>query len=327
MKKCNVLVSGASGVVGYGILRSLRKSSLDLNLHATSIYEDSVAQCFSDQFTKALPTDDPGYIDWLCETIDRMQIKFMIPGIEIDLYKWSDNSAQISSAGATILLNKKPLIDLSRDKWDFYCHSRNNNINSVIDTSLETSFDKISKDFGLPFIIKPRRGFGRRGFQVVKDSETFSLYSERIGGELIVQPYVGSDEDEYSASIFGDGEGGIFCANILKRKLGKEGFTEKAEVIEDNDCVDHIRYLCKHFKPVGPTNFQFRLHKGDYKLLEINPRVSSSTSIRTAFGYNECAMAVEYFVYGKKPAAPEVKRGRAIRYVEDFIIYEASNNF
>ena len=37
-----VLVSGASGIVGYGILRSLRRSERPCFLVGTSMYDDSV---------------------------------------------------------------------------------------------------------------------------------------------------------------------------------------------------------------------------------------------------------------------------------------------
>jgi carbamoyl-phosphate synthase large subunit len=57
-------------------------------------------------------------------------------------------------------------------------------------------------------------------------------------------------------------------------------------------------------------------------LLEINPRISSSTSIRTKFGYNEALMSVDYFLNGIIPTQPKIQKGKAIRYTEDLIIYE-----
>ncbi len=74
------------------------------------------------------------------------------------------------------------------------------------------------------------------------------------------------------------------CASIgMKRKLSKQGFTEAASVIEDKNIKAILQELAVIFRPVGPTNFQFRKHQGAWKLLEINPRISSATSIRTAF--------------------------------------------
>ena len=60
-----ILVSGASGVAGYGILRSLRRSGKDLRLVGTTIYDDSVAEGFCDIFELACPTHDAGYLQWL----------------------------------------------------------------------------------------------------------------------------------------------------------------------------------------------------------------------------------------------------------------------
>jgi len=56
------------------------------------------------------------------------------------------------------------------------------------------------------------------------------------------------------------------------------------------------------------------------KLLEINPRISSSTSIRSLLGYNESKMAVEYFLENKMIEQPDLKQGKVIRYIEDFLL-------
>jgi carbamoyl-phosphate synthase large subunit len=57
-----ILVSGASGVVGYGILKSLRNASNGYRLIGTTIYNDSVAPAFCDIFELAPPTQDKNYL-------------------------------------------------------------------------------------------------------------------------------------------------------------------------------------------------------------------------------------------------------------------------
>ena len=124
-------------------------------------------------------------------------------------------------------------------------------------------------------------------------------------------------------SAFCDGQGSFFDLMILKRKLSKDGFTEKAWVVEDEELVNAVSDLSFCFKPIGPTNFQFRKNSDNkIKLLEINPRISSSTSIRSAFGYNESVMAVDFFMNNKKIEKGIIKKGKAIRYTEDYIFYE-----
>jgi carbamoyl-phosphate synthase large subunit len=317
----NILVSGASGIIGYGILRSLKRSGLDLRLIGTTIYTDSVAQGFCDVFEQAPPTIDPGYVDWLIKIIERHHIDLIIPGIDADMYKWADHVSEIEKIGTKVLINNTELISLCGDKWIFYQALMKNSNSYAIKSSLNSEFNFLVNEFGLPFILKARHGSGSKGIVEVDSLEKFQKHQCDIGSILMAQPIVGNDEEEYTTSAFCDGEGSFWAFMTLKRKLSKDGFTDKAEVVYLNEIKDALSALCKIFKPIGPTNFQFRMHNGALKLLEINPRISSSTSIRTAFGYNECQMAVEYFLENKSIDQPYIKNGRAVRYVEDLIIY------
>jgi carbamoyl-phosphate synthase large subunit len=318
----NILVSGTSGIIGYGILRSLKNSGKGLKLIGTTIYSDSAAEGFCDIFEQAEPTNSPAYIDWLTRIIKKHQIHFIIPGIEVDMYKWVEHIDEIEKTGAKILLNNKELIALCNDKWIFYEYLKKSNSPYVIETSLESNFEMLANKFGLPFLLKPRCGHGSKGIVQVNDEETFNKNNEFIEKVLMVQPIVGNEDEEYTTSAFCDGKGGFYASMTLRRKLSKDGFTEKAEVVELENISDVLNSLCKIFKPIGPTNFQFRNHKGVLKLLEINPRISSSTSIRMKFGYNESLMALEYFLENKEPHQPLIRKGKAVRYIEDLMLYE-----
>jgi carbamoyl-phosphate synthase large subunit len=317
-----VLVSGASGVVGYGVLRALRRASPSLRLIGTTIYDDSVAPAFCDVFEQAVPTGNPDYLPWLTRTVAKHRVDLLIPGIEADVYEWAGHVPEIESAGARPLLNNLDLILACKDKWTFYEHLQEFDTPYAIDTSLESNFDELRKAFGLPFLLKPRRGYGSKGIVEVADRAVFERYRANIGPILMAQRIVGSADEEYTTSAFGDGRGGSFASMTLKRKLSSDGYTEKAEVVESADVIEAVTVLCRCFAPIGPTNFQFRKHEGTLKLLEINPRVSSSTSIRAAFGYNESDMAVQYFLNNKEPSQPAIRRGRAVRYVEEVIFFE-----
>ena len=111
----------------------------------------------------------------------------------------------------------------------------------------------------------------------------------------------------------------------LKRKLSSEGFTQTAEAVFDERWEKAILEFADTFKPVGPTNFQFRLTEEGPKLLEINPRISSATSIRAAFGYNESVMSVEYFLNNIMIHKTEKKKGYAVRYTAEKVFYDSNN--
>lgn len=318
----NVLVSGASGIVGYGILRSLKRSGRELRLIGTSMYSDSVAPAFCDIFELAPPTSDASYMEWLLETIRKHRIDLIVPGIEIDMYTWVEHIPEIERNGAIALLNNADLIRLCKDKWMFYESLSAAARPCAIESSLSKEFDTLKSRFGLPFLLKPRRGYGARGIVKVDSADTFLRHQKDIGPTLMAQPIVGNDDEEYTTSAFCDGRGGFHASMTLRRKLSPDGFTEKAEVAASDEFAGTITDLCGIFRPVGPTNFQFRKCMDGIKLLEINPRVSSSTSIRAAFGYNECAMAVDYFLEHRAPVQPDIRRGRAVRYTEEHMFYE-----
>lgn len=328
----SILVSGASGIVGYGILRGLRNSGEKFRLIGATLYADSPAQAFCDIFEQCPMASDARYMDWLVGVIGKHDIELVIPGIEADMYQWADNLDRIEQTGARAVLNRPGLISLCRDKWKFYERLRECRSPHAIETSLDGDFETLAEKFGLPFLLKPRSGYASRGIVKVSDRQAFSQHQEKMGNVLMAQPIVGDDEHEYSTSAFCDGDGGFYASMSLRRKLSQEGFTEKAEAVREPDGISDLIHsalsgLCREFKPVGPTNFQFRLHDGGLKLLEINPRISSSTSFRAGFGYNEAGMAASYYLEGRRPEQPRIRAGRAVRYVEDLFYYEDRADF
>lgn len=318
-RKYTILVSGASGIVGYGILRSLK--GMDCLLIGTTIYERSPADCFSDFVEHSPLTHTPQYIPWLIDTINKYSVDMIIPGIEADMSVWNINRRVLEETGTKVLLNRSELISLCLDKWEFYQVLHKKGFKYCIETSISQDFHY----FEQPFIIKPKCGYGSKGVVLISEEDEFANYKSRIGESLLMQEYVGSSEEEYTASAFFDKDSVLKAWIMMKRKLSQTGYTEASEIVFIDEVVDIMIELASILKPIGPTNFQFRKHKGQWKLLEINPRISSSTSIKSAFNYNECEMSIRYFLENKEVNQPEIRRGKAIRYIEDYIEYDSNN--
>ncbi len=298
-----------------------------MKLIGTSIYTDSVAPGFCDVFEEVPRTDAPGYLDWLLALLRKHHVDVAIPGIDADMYKWADHVAAIEVAGTKVVINSLDLISKCSDKWKFYERLLELGLPYAIPSYLEMDFNLLKERCGLPFLLKPRRGFGSKGIAVVETGEQFANIDPAKHASLMAQPIVGRDDEEFTVSAFCDGRGGYSASMALRRKLSREGFTEKAEVVNQAEFSEAVGDLCRAFSPMGPTNFQFRKTDHGVKLLEINPRISSSTSLRAAFGYNESLMAVEMALENRMPVQPEIRRGRAVRYTEDFVFYEDSVHF
>jgi carbamoyl-phosphate synthase large subunit len=317
-----ILVTGVGAIIGYGLLRSLRATGRPLRLVGADIHADAVGQAWADAFVQAPLTSSPGYLEWLESVVARHRVDLVIPGIEQDLHRYSDDRATIQRWSSRIVLNDARLIDLSRDKWLMHGELEAIGEPSVIPSFDRGVFDDLAARLGLPFLLKPRRSYASKGIVVVTDRDVFDAHAHRLGSVLIAQPIVGSPEQEYTVGVFGDGHGRACASIALRRKLAADGSTAKAWVSADRELEPVVERLCRHFRPVGPTNFQFRLASDGWKLLEINPRVSSSTSLRAAFGYNEAAMCIDYFLHGKAPSQPALRPGFAARYIEDYVVHD-----
>ncbi len=317
----NIFVTGASSLIGYGILKSIRSLKKSYKIIGSTIHKFSIAPAFTDVCIEAPYSGSEGYIDWFIKVIKDYNIDLVIPSFEEDVIFLNNNRKEIELTGVKVVLNNSELVQLCNDKWEFYKVLKSNKCLHAIPSSLSSDLHKLESEFGLPLLLKPRQGNASKGIVEVYEKETFDLHKEGIGKKLMVQPLIGKDDEEFTTGAFCDGNGGYYAIITFKRKLSKQGYTNEVEVFKSEKIEEAVLDICKILKPLGPTNFQFRIHEGVVKLLEINPRFSSSTSMRTAFGYNDALMAIEYYLEGKIPKQPKIKEGKAIRYIEDFIVY------
>lgn len=316
------MVTGVGAIIGYGLLRSLRSARPDVRLVGADIYPDAVGQAWCDVFERAPFTASPHYLDWLRETVDKHNVDLLIPGIEQDLYRLSDERSRLEDFNCKVVLNTEKLIELSRDKWAMHQELLALEDPARISSYLAGDYASLAAQLGLPFMLKPRRSYASKGLVRVTCEKDFDAHADRIGDHLMAQPIVGSDDEEYTVAVFGDGKGGASASITLRRRLAQDGSTAKAWVRKEQSMDEVVSRLCAHFKPVGPTNLQFRRDGDSWKLLEINPRVSSTSSIRSAFGYNEAEMSMAFFLEGKSPAQPKLQGGFALRFIEDYIVHD-----
>ncbi|MGN8344665.1 ATP-grasp domain-containing protein [Pseudomonas sp. SMV71] len=318
-----VMVTGVGAIMGYGLLKSLRAADPAVRLIGTDIYDDAVGRAWSDAFEQAPLTADPGYGQWLGDTLARHKVDLLIPGIEQDLHWLSDNRALLATLDCQVVLNNSHLIDLSRDKWAMDQALVALGDACRIPSLLSGDFHSLTAALGLPFLLKPRRSYASKGLVWVREERDFTPHAPLLGEYLMAQPIIGSAADEFTVAAFGDGRGDTGPIIAFQRRLASDGSTAKAWVYQDDSLEQVVVRLCRAFKPEGPTNLQFRRGgDGSWSLLEINPRISSTSSIRRAFGYNEAAMCLDYYLRGKKLARPTLRSGFAVRYIEDFIVYD-----
>jgi carbamoyl-phosphate synthase large subunit len=316
----NVLVTGVGAIIGYGVVNSLRLGCRPLKIVGLDIHDHAVGQYWCDAFERSVPVADPGYGHFLRDVIARHHIELVIPGIEQDVSFLSRNRATFADSGARLALNDPELIAVAEDKWLMHETLLELGL-PAIDTVLEGTFEEIAARLGRPFLIKPRRSYASKGVAHLEDGDDLAYWRRKLGGNFMAQRIVGDADSEYTASLFGWGDGAGSRKMIMQRWLAQDGSTARARVAEEPELETQMDVLTRYFRPVGPTNFQFRRDRSSGRsfLLEVNPRLSSATSLRRAFGMNEADMCVAYYLDGERPDFAGGCHGGAVRYAEDWL--------
>lgn len=318
-----VLVTGVGAIIGQGVVKSLR---LLPGVRIIGLDRDPQAfgrhACDAFQVKPAIAETDPAYDRFLLQLLEREAIDLVLPGIEQDVFYFDSRRELFSAAGVPVALNDSRLINLARDKWSLHQALLEAGL-PAIPTSLSTDWAQVMAQLGpAPLLCKPRRGSGGRGQALVEDEEDLRYQTRKQGDNFMLQRLIGSDDEEYTVGLFGYGDGRSSRPAILQRTLGPGGATWRARSIDADSLIESAcEALTAHFRPVGPTNYQFRKADGRAWLLEINPRLSASVSLRSALGFNEAAMSIDYFCRDQRPIPIDWRSARCTRYIEDHIEY------
>lgn len=319
-KQTTILVTGVGAIIGYGILNILRKNVPGVRLIGTDIYPDAVGQHFCNKFIQAHRFDAPDFFEFFEGIILDNDVDLVFFGTEQEMYKVADSRERLAGIYEKFVLNTPEIIHYSLDKYSTFQFLTSQGL-PAIPSRIDGNYEETAKEFGTPFLLKLRHSYASKGMAVIENEEDFVYWRKKAGDQFMVQKLIGDKQHEYTAAVFGLGDGTSLRPFILKRQLSGEGATAKAEVIESPEMEEQIRKLVALLKPKGPTNFQFRKHDGVYYLLEFNPRISSATSIRAAFNYKEPVMCLDFYLHKQIPTIESLRKGHAVRYIADWIDY------
>ena len=321
MKKFSILVTGVSAIPGYGVLNSLKISKYPCYTVGTGIYNDSVGKYWCDKFIKVPRAWEQNYIETVLDIIKKNNIDLIIPTVEEEIEQFIRHNKKFHQLNVKVALNNISNFDKLNNKGEMY-HFLKEKVGDLIPTIIgnkNLKFDEVVKQMNLPFIMKKRLSSGSKGIVFIEEKKDFEYWSYKFNYDYICQRRIKGNE--YTIAVFGTGDGKFVNMIVFDRKL-KYGTTIKAKCIDPDDAlIEYVKQICEVLKPEGPTNLQ--IFKEDitnkYLLIEINARISASTSIRSKMGYNEPEMCIEYYLLNKIPEQRIPQKGKALRYFEDII--------
>ena len=333
-KKATVLVTSAGGIVGQGIMKSLRLASssslapisyrilaVDASPLAAGLYRSDIGHIVP-------KATDPGYIDSIIKYLRDYEVEALFVGSDEELMAIATAKKRIEmESPSKVLVTELDVIRIARDKWETYKVLKANNL-SCAESCLPEDKDEFAEKFGFPLVVKPREGFGSVNFFVVKSNDEIEYALTRIqdyGWKPMIQEYLPGLDNEFTSGVTVDKNGTYTMSSIAIRKYLKGGQTYKA-FIDDYPMVRlSAENVAEKLGVTGAVNIQAKyvpneealsssqnatvseprnpneiLHNGRMKIFEINPRFSATCPLRSYAGINEPDIVFRNVVFDEK---------------------------
>lgn len=316
-----VLVTGAGALLGQGIIKSLRASSLAPRVIAADPMPLSAGLFWADGAYVIEMANSPDYLSRLGQVLEQAKPDILIPGTDIELPILAAHREWITEQyGTQVLVSDPGVIAIADDKYLTFEFLRDAGLAPPASALPDQAgaLDALIDEVGFPLIVKPRIGARSVGVSMVTSAaELHDVVADRDG--LVVQECVAGDGDEYTASaIVFDGQP---RATIVMRRDLRDGNTYRAFPGPYPELNQQVRVLGAALKPFGPANFQFRLdRKGLARVFEINGRFSGTTPLRALVGFNEVEMCLRHILLGEEIAQPEIQEATILRYWSEILV-------
>lgn len=289
-----LLITGAEGDIADALCRIARSAWPDCVVHGSDIKGDTWP-C-ANGFTKVhkLPHGaQPDYLSALAELHTRERFTVIVPITDAELLALSTRLPR----DLPLVTAGEKWLRFSLDKFETARWLRSVGLPAPRTTELLATTNN-----DLPVIVKPRRGHGSQGLELVRTPERLSLAKSERGAEAIAQEYVGDPQQEFTCCVFRDRRSGELRTVALRRTL-HGGMTGRATVerIESIDNLLNAMAIAGDLD--GSVNVQLRLVETGPMVFEINPRFSSTVMMRHQLGFRDFVWAIESHLNGRPPEA------------------------
>ncbi len=282
-----VLVTGAGGAAAVTLILSLRGRA---TVVAADIDPLAVGLYLVPESSRALLPrgDDRGFVDALLDCARAHGATLVIPTVDVELLPVSLARERFAAEGIDLLVESPQTLRTCLDKAELMraCAAAVRVPRTVI-IDADTADDQFQA-LGEPFIIKPRRGAGGRGFEIV--AQASALRCPRDGTFLAQELLPGA---EYSIDVLGRRDGHIVAAVPRSRDKVDSGIAVAGRTVADPELVAFGRAVGQAIGVVGVVNVQVkRTADGEPALLEVNARFPGTMAQTQAAGIDMPVLAV-----------------------------------
>jgi len=331
MEPIRILITGAGGIVGQGIMKSLRCSSLSVKMIIADI-DPLNAGLFRGEEGVLIPkVEEKGALDSILDIIRKKKIQVVMIGSAFDLLFFAKHKDQIEGeTGALVIVSPLETVRIAGDKWMTVAFLRDHGFpypRSFMPENIDEAV-VMAEDMGYPVILKPRFGTGSRGMHLVRDEhqlrKVFDVDLSHILQQCISLPE-GRLKDEFTCSAFTCKKGKVVGTFVARRVL-KGGNSVIVEVVDVPEIHSLVQRIAESLPSMGSLNVQLMLGKTGPVPFELNARLSGTIATRAHFGFNETEMVLRSYFLGEHISPPVIRKGLSLSYKEDVFLEGFSAN-
>lgn len=322
MKKqpIRVLVTAVGSPLGQSIIKALRLSSLPIKIFVSDI-SPMAGGFFMGTGTAPiiLPSvRDKNFDRVFKQMILKHRITCIFPVLEIEHDYFHREKSWFDEHHVQIVTDEKEILDRCYDKFTCMTYLSERDI-AVPDTLIGKNGKNLQtfmKTHPFPLFLKPRFGASNTDtFVVHTQKELNALLETRPKRYFILQTYL-PDLPEYTVGVYRSRDGTFERTCVIQREL-KFGLSYKGTVIRNQIISDYALSVARALELTFSSNIQLRLKHGVPYAFEVNPRLSSTTSVRAHFGFNEPEMILLELYSSLTRYSKKLKTGSFVRLWEE----------
>jgi carbamoyl-phosphate synthase large subunit len=276
------LVTGANGDIGEAIGRILRETYPDARIEgadAAGVWPGASVFDVVHQLPRA---DQSNYVEELVR-LGKAGFDAIFPTSEPEISRLVRDIGEIGDL--PVILSRSEIVATFLDKLETANWLRSHNFNPPVTKRLA---DADGSD--LPLILKPRRGAGGRGQEIVRSLARLDVARMERPADTVAQQLLDVEDREYTCALLSYGRDTRFI--MMRRTLAGDR-TSKATVENLPEVCKLLDNLAAAARPEGPLNVQLRLMPEGPKIFEINPRFSSTVMMRHRLGFCDVVWSLE----------------------------------
>lgn len=312
--KIKVLMTGAGAPGGPGIIKALLKDQ-NINLIVCDADEFASGRFLGVPFIKIPKANDKDFVDVILKICSSYSIQVIFPLVTLELFRFSSVKDRFKKIGVEVIVSDQKYLSIANNKRKLYDYLSSLGVSvpvyrvakTIQEVELACSELKYPSS---PVVLKPSVSNGSRGVRILSESVSeydllfaqkpanlFSnlskikdILSNKTFPELLISEYLPGEEYTVD-TIVNRGKVKIVLPRKRLKMIG--GISVAGVFLKHDDIIKYCTEIIESMNLEGPVGVQVKADvEGNFKILEINPRIQGTSVAALGAGVNLPLLAV-----------------------------------